>query len=328
VLMFDGDRAGLAAAERAHRELLNSRLEVRVALVGDAEAGVAKDPADVVVARAGEDPELVAERRLRFADVIDGAEDSTTVWFRLLRRRLDLSQAVHLETAARECASQLALVESPVRQQALLQEMARHLAVPAPTLERLLQKVRAGRPAAAAAQPAAVARPLTLAERTESDLLAAALARPLLLASYDAAAEAPLASDAVRELLAFALDGVAIGRTATADLLRYLFARAGERPELLSVLGVAADRAARLTEPEAVFSGLLTGRRRLHEEGRRRDLRGQLQQALGIGDRARADQLQQELLDLMRRDRPRPVRAASSGPAPSAPMARPEPDST
>ncbi|MEO6593395.1 MAG: DNA primase, partial [Planctomycetota bacterium] len=67
VLMFDGDRAGMQAAERAMRELVNSRLPVRMALMSDAEDGKAKDPAEVVTARAGEDPELVAERRARFA---------------------------------------------------------------------------------------------------------------------------------------------------------------------------------------------------------------------------------------------------------------------
>ncbi|MGB3969704.1 MAG: DNA primase, partial [Planctomycetota bacterium] len=138
VLMFDGDRAGKQAAERASRELVNSALLVRIAMMADAD-GSAKDPGDVLVARPGEDPELVVERRARFADVLDGAEDWLAVWFRLLRARIDLTIAANVDAAAQECAGLLALVESPVRQAALLEQMARHLAVPAPTLERVLQ---------------------------------------------------------------------------------------------------------------------------------------------------------------------------------------------
>ena len=98
--MFDGDRAGRQACERAHRELINSRLSVRIAMVSDGNED-AKDPADVVLARIGEDAELVGERRARFADTIDGAPDAMSVWFRLLRQRHDLTQAVHVEAAAR-----------------------------------------------------------------------------------------------------------------------------------------------------------------------------------------------------------------------------------
>lgn len=317
VLMFDGDRAGVQAAERALRELVNSRLPVHIALMSDAEDGKQKDPADVVTARPGEDPELVAERRARFADVIDGAEDSLAVWFRLMRRRLDLSQAVHLETAARECATVLGLVTEPVRQSALLQEMARHLAVPAPTLERLLQKQksRPADPAPASDAPAAPPRaPTTLAERTELELLACVLRQPTLLVDLDFSADDPLQSEAVTAALALATDGVALGRTAPAELLRYLFARAAEQPALMALLAQADDRGNRIADPAAVLAGLIEGRRRLCNEPRKRALRAQLQQAMAAGDQARASELQARLLDLARQDRPRvrPVAASTS----------------
>jgi len=322
VLMFDGDRAGAQAAERALRELLNSRVPVRIALMADAEDGSAKDPADIVTARAGEEPEEVAERRVRFADVIDGAEDALSVWFRLLRRRLDLSQAVHVDAAARECATLLGLVESPVRQSAYLQEMARHLAVPAPSLERLLR--RQARPrrtdGAGKAEPAQVAvaetRPPTLLERSEIDLLACVLARPAVLVDLDLD-DAPLAHEGIAELFAMAADGVVVGRATKDDLLKYLFARAAERPELRALLGTAADRAARLADPEAELAGLVEGRRRLGGEPRRRSLRQQLQQALAAGDRAAADELQRSLLEQLRRDRPRATGAAAEPTAPA-----------
>ncbi len=340
VLMFDGDRAGVQAAERALRELVNSRLPVRIALMSDAEDGKAKDPAEVVTARPGEDPELVTERRARFADVIDGAEDSLAVWFRLMRRRLDLSQAVHLETAARECAGVLGLVSESVRQAALLQEMARHLAVPAPTLERLLQKLQKPRPNAGAsaneaggvgsggvgsgssgngsAGRVAPPRPLTLAERTEMELLACVLAKPMLLIDFDSSADDPLESASVTTLLAMATDGVAMGRTATPELLRYLFARAAEQPQLQQLLGIAADRASKVADPTAVLAGLIDGRRRLGNEQRKRSLRQRLQQAMDAGDRASADELQSKLLDLHRQDQPRTKAGSALAPTPSA----------
>ncbi|MBX3463081.1 MAG: DNA primase [Planctomycetes bacterium] len=308
VLMFDGDRAGAQAAERAMRELVNSRLPVRMALMADAEDGRAKDPADVVTARPGEDPELVAERRVRFADVLDGAEDDVTVWFRLLRRRLDLSQAVHVDAAVRECAEVLGLVESPVRRAALLEAMARHLAVPAPALERRVQSLArpprpAAAPAGAPAEPTA-APPPSLLERAESDLLACLLAQPVLLVDLDLT-EAPLEHAGVAELVAMATDGLALGRQGRDELLRYLFTRVTEQPALRSVLAAAAERAAALADPAAVLQGLVEGRRRLGGEGQRRALRQQLQQAIAAGDRATADDLQRRLLEHLRRDRPR-----------------------
>ncbi len=316
VLMFDGDRAGAQAAERAMRELVNSRVPVRMALMADTEQGAAKDPADVVTARPGEDPELVAERRVRFADVIDGAEDDVTVWFRLLRRRLDLSQAVHVDAAARECATVLELVESPVRRAALLQDMARHLADAQPRRGQ-----RATEPAARAAAAEPAPAPPSLLQRAELELLACVLARPRLLVDLDLG-DAPLEQVGVQELFAMATDGVAMGRETKDDLLKYLFARAAEQPALRGLLGAAADRAARLADPAAVLQGLVEGRRRLGGEPQRRALRQQLQQALAAGDRSAADELQRRLLEHLRRDRPRASRPAD----PDAATARGVPD--
>ena len=311
VLMFDGDRAGVQAAERAMRELVNSRLPVRIALMSDAEDGSAKDPADVVTARVGEDPELVAERRTRFGDVIDGAEDALAVWFRLLGRRLDLSKAVNVEAAAGECAGLLALVESPVRRAALTQEMARHLAVPAPTLERLLARARRapGKREGEAVAAQAPEAPASLMQRSEADLLACLLADPDLLVSHDLTADGPLESADLATLLAMATDGVALGRSTTDGLLKYLFARAAEQPALLAVLGTAHAQAAKIRDPKTVLVGLLEGRRRLRGGPQRRVWRQQLQQALTVGDSTAAAELQQRLLDRMRLDRPREATA-------------------
>jgi DNA primase len=304
VLMFDGDRAGMQAAERAVRELANTRLSVRIALMSDADGG-AKDPADVVVQRPGEDMELVVERRARFADVIDGAEDHIAVWFRLLRRRIDLSQATGVEAAAQECAAVLALVESPVRQAALLEQMARHLAVPAPTLERLLQKQRRRRddkPDEAQA-PAPVAPRLVL-QPGELEILACLLAAPRLLEGFDPAAAGDV-SPALATLFDWAIEAAAVGRTTTPDLMRYMMTRADDRADLRTLLGDAFQRGAKTADPAAVLNGLLAGRRRIANETRRRLMRQQLQQALAVGDSARAAEIQNELLSRLREDLPR-----------------------
>lgn len=331
VLMFDGDRAGIQAAERAVRELANSRLSVRIAMMGDAD-GAAKDPADVVVARAGEDPELVAERRARFADVIDSAEDYIAVWFRLLRRRLDLSQAVHVETAAQECASVLSRVESPVQKAALLDQMARHLAVPAPRLQRLLEKAarpRAASPAGSPAPAPAPRAPLSPMERAELELVACVLAAPRLIEGLDLADledSGDLPPEAAT-LLSWAADGVVLGRTDSDALMRYLMSRAAEQKELQRRLVDASERSFKMAEPAVVLAGVLAGRRRIAGEARRRAWRQELQAALARGDHARAAELQNLLLARLREDLPRPTAGArnSEPPRASAPPPTPPP---
>ena len=323
VLMFDADRAGRQAAERAQRELVNSRLQVRIALVGDGdEGGGAKDPADLLTERPGDDAETVALRREAFRELLEHADDALSVWFRLLRQRLDLSQAVNVEAAARECAGILALCEEPVRRTALTEAMARHLALPPQALERLLQKVRRpervgagdhvqGENAGQDAGEVLASPPRSLAAKAEIDIAACILASPGLLADFDVEAAEPFEVEHLRALLDLAFEGVARGRTDRDALLKYLFARVAELPEPQRLLGEVAARAGTISSPGPVLVGLLEGRRRLGEEPRRRSLRQRLQQALASGDQAAAAALQQQWLASMRRERPRPAAAVS-----------------
>jgi DNA primase len=311
VLMFDGDRAGIQAAERAVRELVNSRVNVRIAIMGDAAEG-AKDPADVVVARPGEDPELVTERRARFADVLDGAESYIAVWFRLLRRRLDLSQAVGVQAAATECAKLLALVDEDLRREALLDEMARHLTMPPPALRRMLDKLpradkgRAVEPNGTSAPALAngVVKKGPVPEDPETVMLACLLASPPLVERFDPVIAGPLADD-VAELITMAVDGIALGYTEPAALVRYLMTRAAQRPELQRRVVDADERSRKMPDAAGVLAGYVAGRRRLHGDAQRRIWRQQLQDALAAGDQARAADLQRHLLERLRADRPR-----------------------
>ena len=359
VLMFDGDRAGKQAAERAHRELVNSRLSVRVAMVSDG-SDDAKDPADVVLARPGEDEELVVERRARFADTIDGAEDAMTVWFRLMRQRLDFSQPAEFEKAAQECARLLEQVEQPVRQVAILREMSRHLEVPEAGLKRLMRAAPASRSAPqrgsggpdsgsvdhyeqmaaehdanadevllpdlpdGAAAPVGGQRPArrgqpSKMELAEAQLLACVLSKPDLLVQLDFD-EAPLQVPAVATLMEWAAEGQAIGRTGGPELFRYLFSRAAEQPALHDMLALAQVRADKMADAEEVLHGILSGRRRVATQSTLRELREQLSQALRAGDAEGAKRLQEQVMGLMRRDRPRgdddgAPKQATAGPA-------------
>lgn len=318
VLMFDADRAGRQAAERAQRELVNSRLQVRIALVGD-EGGGAKDPADILTERPGDDAETLALRREGFRELLEHADDALAVWFRLLRQRLDLSQAVNVEAAARECAAILAACEEPVRQAAMTEAMARHLALPVQALERLLQKVarRAAREEPSgepgeSGEGRVVAPPRSLAAKADIEVAACIVADPGQLAAFDLQGEGPFEVEGLHELLEFAFEGVARGRTGRDDLLKYLFARVAELPPLQRLLGEVAARAQTISTPGPVLVGLLQGRRRLSGEPRRRALRQQLQAALAAGDQAAAADLQLQWIESMRRDRPLPAGAGET----------------
>ena len=319
VLLFDGDRAGAQAAERAMRELVTSSVVVRIALMDGA-----KDPGEMLAARDGDDPDLVAERRARFADLLDGAEDALTVWFRLLRKRLGGSGAVQAEALAKECANLLSVVDSEVRRHALVEEMARHLALPAAALARMVRvRPEATRRAAPDATPAPQSdaatgdgpvlparapaatrpsRPLTPLERAELDLLACMVAQPVLAQSE---LVAPLQYEPVAQLVAAIRQAVDQGRTASAEVLRSLFAGCTDRPDLSRLLAEAASRAESIAQPRPFFDSLERGRQRVSVRGDVRSTRLQLQEALASGNRDMADELTRKLREQLRQERPR-----------------------
>ena len=303
VLLFDGDRAGRTAIERALGELIDTRLSLSVALIEGA-----KDPGEVLVERPDEDPALLEARRIGFGELLDSARDALSVYFRLLRQRLDLSQPAELEEAARLCANLAALVTEPVRRDGLVQQMAAHLGLPPQGLQRLLQgrleqQQRAAArptedaPAVAPTAPAPKAR--NAADLAEQDLLACVLRLPPLGAQIGAA---PLQFAPAAELLALCCDGLAAGRATHAELVRYLFARCSERPDLQQLLITADRRADRIDKPEVFFAELQGGRRRLQGQQQVRQLRQQLQQAQAAGDQDTADNLMRQLVEQLRQE--------------------------
>lgn len=302
VLLFDGDAAGEQAAQRAVGELLETRLDVKVALLGELQVGAvkAKDAGDLLVQRAGDTPEQLQARRAAFADMLDGSEPALTVYFRLLRKRVDLSQAVHHEAAARECGKMLDTVKDPARREFWLQDMARHLAVPPQTLARMLKGPARTEPETG---PVPV-RPvkLTPLQQADMELLACVLADPFLAQQTEALAmELPAATD----LLALCREGVKQGRTVRADLVRFLFTACAERTELQAPLALAAERSSHIRDPRAFWQTMQEGRSRVAAERSAHATRQQLQAALASGDRARADELTHQLVADIKRGRPR-----------------------
>jgi hypothetical protein len=184
--------------------------------------------------------------------------------------------------------------------------------VPAPRLQRLLDKTarQATRrdATAASADTAAPAGPAATAasplQRAETEVLACLLAAPALLAGFDPASAGDVAAETAT-LLAWAVDGAALGRNQPAELMSYLMTRAAEQPALQTRLGAAFVRAQHLAEPQALLVGLLAGRRRLAGDAQRRVWRQQLQAALAAGDQTRAVELQSHLLQRLREDLPR-----------------------
>ncbi|MEZ5965342.1 MAG: DNA primase [Planctomycetota bacterium] len=142
VLLFDGDRAGRQAAERALRELSNVDIEVRIAFLPEG-----KDPADILA--EGDEP----GQRMRA--LLAQAEDPVVSWFKLLRERHDLRDAVGAARAAQECAALLSGVENPVRRDTMLRRMAPWFGGDEGALRRLLRP--RGAEAAAEASPATAA---------------------------------------------------------------------------------------------------------------------------------------------------------------------------
>jgi DNA primase len=152
VLLFDGDRAGRQAAERALRELCNVELPVRIAFLDE---GI--DPADLLQVAPGGSEEATANGRARMAEILAQAEDPIVAWFKLLRQRYDFQDAVASTQAATECAQLLAVVESPVRREAMLRRMAPWFGGDEGALRRLIKVRGAGGHQSGALSPAAAA---------------------------------------------------------------------------------------------------------------------------------------------------------------------------
>lgn len=339
VLVFDGDRAGRQAAEKAYRELAATELNLRIALAPEGQ-----DPADLV--RGGGS----ATEGDALAELVDGAEDALTMWFRLLRGRMDFAQPVNVERAAGECAKVLARLEQPVRVEATQARMAAFLGVTSEALGVMIraQRQRPEHRARPGGSPGSTAGNEGFADRDgwqgpgdvdpEAEALAAMgpdawdRATPgsngsASRANGQGGAEAPLrgadldilAAVLADPVLQAGLDGVSFsdpshqalaalfaqgfarGLKSREALARFAFTEAGQRPELAGILARCAERSSRINNPKEFFDSLIRGRSTFVARQTAQDLRRQAQQALAAGDREEADRLTRLYIEASRR---------------------------
>ncbi len=302
VLLFDGDRAGRAAAEKAYPELVKTELEVRIGLVGDG-----ADPADLLSARPGRDAGEIDAARTSFAELLAGAEDALQMWFRLKRLRLDLRQEVHVAAVVEDCKQVLAGIDDRMRRTLLLGRMAQQLGIDEATLRRSIGSLKP-RVATATTSTGAVAavggdaaggeaEPATPLLGADQDLLACVLAAPPLAPM--AAAEHELAAP-VERLVAAADTAVQGGADDTNALLRILFAHCAEDPESGKILAVCADLARSLQEPEEAFDLVCRQRRAFLARRNAQQLRFELQQARAEGNHDRVQELTRRYVEELR----------------------------
>ncbi len=135
VLLFDGDRAGRAAAVRAFRALAESMVPARIALL---EEGL--DPADLVREGGGDGLRRVLGR----------ARPALDVWLELISMDCDMTRPEGRAEAAQQCRELLSGVRDPAGRRFLQKELASRLYLEERALEprrlRLPQSFGAGDP--------------------------------------------------------------------------------------------------------------------------------------------------------------------------------------
>lgn len=340
VLLFDGDRAGRSAADRAFRELVHTRLPVRIALLDEG-----MDPADLVSELPDRSTAEVDAGRQQLQAILAAAEDALTIWFRLQRRQHDLTLDVNVERVTGECARILATVSDPVRREALGRRMAQHLGIQERVFLRTVSKVRprsearagnsrgeaskvrkssvVGIPPEAAWVGAegeesgdfhvdantweqAQSKPVNTQSsvipkgavaEAELDMLACVISLPELVEKL---VGIDVTVPPVREVLDLAEQGFSLGSCGKDEIVRYLFMRCAERPDLSQLVAKCLDRAEHFKNPLDTFSQLQTDQLAYATKAKAQQIRYQLQQARAQGDNALASRLTQEYLQHLR----------------------------
>jgi DNA primase len=286
VLLFDGDRAGRSAAERAFAELAKTELGVRIALLDE---GV--DPADMLGSSDG---------AAKFAALIESADDALTTWFRIKRRSLDLTLEANVARVLEECGRVLDAVADPARRAVLLGRMAAHLGLDQETARRSLaarRKRPAARPKEAAADAAGASGQASGPEEADLELIACLLADPTLAARLEAGqVYASAAAAQLAELVA----ELAPRAPPPGELVRSLFTRCAPDPDLSRCLARCLDMAAHIREPLVAFEGVLAARKTYFSRQAAQRTRIQLQKAREEGDHALVDELTRTYLEHLR----------------------------
>lgn len=170
ILVYDGDEAGIRAAERALEVFLAREMDVKIVLLPGGQ-----DPADFVGEHGGE----------AFLELTKSAQDVFDLKMKLIAERQDLSTASGKAIAVDEILRVIAQAGSTVRQEILLssnpilKELSGQLGIREGSLRDRLAALGQRSPVATkAGRPA----PITARVRAEREILGAVLNRPALWA--------------------------------------------------------------------------------------------------------------------------------------------------
>lgn len=295
VLLFDGDRAGRVAAEKAYGELARTALSVSTVVLPDG-----SDPADLVTARPGRSAEECERGRSQFSSWLDGADDALTTWFKLKRARLDLTSESNVLTVIEDCARVLDGLEDPAQRDLLSGRMAQQLGLSESSFGQSLARRRrrplreqsvGGEPV-----PTAPGSPPTPLSKADVELVACVLRQPALAAAAREQLEAdcrlaPLLAEASR--LAAEVEN-------SAPVLSGLFTRFGQDSELAELLASAGDVEPTIRDPEEALAILLRHRSAYLAGQAAQKTKYQLQEARSAGNKELEDELTRRYLTELR----------------------------
>lgn len=292
-LVFDGDKAGRRAAERAWHALAGETLSARICLLPEG-----ADPADLVV--AGGAPAL--------EQLLGGAEDALEVWFQLIDRRLDLRSHEGRSAAVRECAELLGALTDRARLEDLLQRFAARLMIPPDALAAGIRRRRAVATDSreGGVQPVEARGVEGPETKMRAELLAALLCEPELLedlaessAGLDGLFPDPFEYGFVGETFdRFLEDGAFPG--ADELLGRWLTRVSGDSDATQRVLAWS-DLSRQLEEPRVTVAHGVGFLERQLKRARVEALKAAYRKALSAGEGGEARQLELEMADAMRR---------------------------
>jgi DNA primase len=290
VLLFDGDPAGRAAAERAIAELGSEDLPVQVAIM----AGQ-KDPADLVQ----------TEGPAALERIVAGSRDALDFKLDAVRQRNDPATDVGVARCVEECLELVRACANPVRREAMTQRVAASFHLSAETLRRRLEAVKPRAARASSSGPAvvaAVSAPLPPGRRSlaEQELVAALIKDPSLLGEVpDGLLEEPVSTRILAVLGSLTQEGPRDPARIIVDLMT----SAGDDPTMAAGIADLVAVGERITDPAEWVKqnmGFLT------RDNRQRtlvNLRTDLREAEGRQDTDRVLELKKQIFEQLRQNR-------------------------
>jgi len=206
VLIYDGDRAGLAAAERGVQVLVKvGHLDLRVVVLPE---GV--DPCDLV---AGQGPAALLGLVREASNLVDFLLDR-------LAERHDLTQVPGRHRAAEQLVALVADLDDPVAVELILSRTSTRLGIGVSALEDRVRSQRRGRRRPSLEEEApGPSRRLSRAERAQHEILQALVNDPALVERVPADGGSLFPDESLRALFLFLRKTIEAGAGSTAEIL-------------------------------------------------------------------------------------------------------------